>query len=57
MCPEVCLDADIGHPFCADTARTGTEKAAEIEGEGAVLEETTEGIGQAGKEALLPKEM
>lgn len=55
--PELCLSADTGHPFCTDTAGTGTEKTAEAEREGAVFEKTTEGIGQAGKETFLPKEM
>jgi len=51
------MPADTRHPFCTDTARTGTEKKAGTEGEGAVFEEATAGIGQAGKETFLPEEV
>lgn len=47
----------MGHPFCTDTARTGTEKTAKTEGKGADFEKTATGAGQAGKETLLPKEV
>lgn len=47
----------MGHPFCADTTRTGTEKTAKTEGKGADFEEATAGAGQAGKETFLPEEV